>query len=118
MATKTAPARWPAAKHPLASVHRMIDPVAIDRKSLLHLAELVQLRLGGERENVLHRRLQDILDAFASLRTVPPIPDPAPANTLALRDDCPEPPMAVAAALANAPRQSSHCFEVPRIPPP
>lgn len=118
MATKTAPARWPAAKDPLASVHRMIDPVAIDRKWLQHLAGLVQLRLGGERENVLHRRLQDILDAFASLRTVPPVPEPDPATTLILRDDCPEPPMAVATALANAPRQSSQCFEVPRITPP
>lgn len=96
----------------------MVDRTIIDHKLLQQLAGLAQLRLAADRENLLRERLQHVLGAFAAQRELPTTPEQSPGNCLPLREDEPEPALAVADVLANAPQQAAHCFVVPRMPPP
>lgn len=93
-----------------------MHPVAIDRALLEHLAKLARLHLPPGREEVLRQRLERIVAAFSTLQQVATTAAPrTAASPPHLRPDLPEPPMAPADVLANAPAQAGQCFLVPRV---
>lgn len=103
----------------LACAAAMPHPPVIDRNLIQHLAELARLHIPAERQPELRARLERIIAAFSALdpsaaaataRQAAAMPAP-----LGLRADRPEPPLAVAVVLQNAPQQAAGSFVVPRV---
>jgi len=91
--------------------------VGIERDDVLHVARLARLDLGDAEVEALTRELAAILDAVGKvseldLTDVPPTSHPLDVVNV-WRDDEPEPSLALADALANAPDAEGALFRVP-----
>ena len=93
--------------------------MAIDRKTVEHVAKLARLELPPEDLERYGKQLGAILDYFALLEEV----DVSDAEPLAhaadtsnvFREDAPRPSIGRDAALRNAPERSDDAFIVPKV---
>ncbi len=93
--------------------------MAIDRKTVEHVAKLARLQLGGEELDRYGAQLAAILDYIAKLEKL----DVAALEPLAqavdtwnvFREDEPRPCLPREAALQNAPEKTGDFFIVPKI---
>ena len=93
--------------------------MAIDRKTVEHVAKLSRLQLSGEELDRYGQQLGAILDYIAKLEKL----DVAGLEPLAqavetsnvFRDDVPRPSLDRGAALRNAPEKTGDFFIVPKI---
>ena len=93
--------------------------MAIDRKTVEHVAKLARLQLSAEELDRYGKQLGDILDYIAKLEKL----DVSGLEPLAhavdtanvFRDDVPRPSLPRDAALQNAPEKTADFFIVPKI---
>ena len=93
--------------------------MAIERKTVEHVAKLARLRLSPEEIAACEKRLGAVLDYFAMLdkvdvRGVEPLVNPGEASDV-FRDDVPRPCLPKPDALANAPERNDDFFIVPKV---
>ncbi len=93
--------------------------MAIDRKTVEHVAKLARLELTGEEAARYEKQLGAILDYIAKLGTldlsgVDPLVHAAE-GTNVFREDAPRPSLTRDEALRNAPERNDDFFIVPRV---
>jgi len=93
--------------------------MAIDRKTVEHVAKLARLQLAPEDLERYAGQLGAILDYIAKLekldvKGVEPLAHPAE-TTNVFRDDLPRPSLPRPEALKNAPERSNDFFIVPKV---
>lgn len=93
--------------------------MAIERKTVEHVAKLARLRLSPEELAVHEKQLGAILDYVAKLERLDvqglePLVHPAESANV-FRDDVPRPSLTKAEALANAPERNDDFFIVPKV---
>jgi aspartyl-tRNA(Asn)/glutamyl-tRNA(Gln) amidotransferase subunit C len=93
--------------------------MAIDRKTVEHVAKLARLKLSEADFARFGSQLGAILDYIAKLEGLDvsglePFAHPAESADV-MRDDAPRPSLPRAAALANAPEKNDDFFIVPKV---
>lgn len=93
--------------------------MAIDRKTVEHVAKLARLQLTGEEIDRYGKQLGAILDYIAQLEKldvagVEPLSNPAGTSNV-FREDEPRPSIPRPEALKNAPERTNDFFIVPKI---
>lgn len=93
--------------------------MAIDRKTVEHVAKLARLQLSGEELAVYEKQLGAILDYVEKLGTLDvsrlePLAHPAESSNV-FRDDVVKPSLPRAEALRNAPDKNDDFFIVPKV---
>ena len=93
--------------------------MAIDRKTVEHVARLARLQLTEEELARNQKQLGAILDYIAKLEKLDvtgaePLVHPAESANV-FRDDVPVPPLARSEALKNAPEKTDDFFIVPKV---
>lgn len=93
--------------------------MAIDRKTVEHVAKLARLQLSGEELATYEKQLGAILDYIAKLEKVDvqglePLTNPGEISNV-FRDDVVKPSLPRAEALRNAPDKNDDFFIVPKV---
>jgi aspartyl-tRNA(Asn)/glutamyl-tRNA(Gln) amidotransferase subunit C len=93
--------------------------MAIDRKTVEHVARLARLQLTGEELDRYGKQLGAILDYIAKLEKLDvsgaePLVHPAESANV-FRDDVPAPSLPRPEALKNAPEKTDDFFIVPKV---
>lgn len=93
--------------------------MAIDRKTVEHVAKLARLQLTGEELDRYGRQLGAILDYIAKLEKLDvsglePLAHAVDTDNV-FREDAPRPSISRDAALQNAPEKTGDFFVVPKI---
>lgn len=93
--------------------------MAIDRKTVEHVAKLARLQLSGEELATYEKQLGAILDYIAKLETLDvqsaePLTNPAEISNV-FRDDVVTPSLPRPDALRNAPDKNDDFFIVPKV---
>ena len=93
--------------------------MAIERKTVEHVAKLSRLQLSGEELDRYGPQLAAILDYIAKLEKLDvsgaePLVHPAESANV-FREDLPEPSLPRAEALKNAPEKTDDFFVVPKV---
>ena len=93
--------------------------MAIDRKTVEHVAKLARLQLSGEELDRYGKQLGAILDYIAKLEKLDvsglePLAHAVDTDNV-FRDDVPRPSLPREAALQNAPEKTGDFFIVPKI---
>lgn len=94
-------------------------PEQLSPAQVEHVAKLARLRLGPEESQAMAHDLSRILDYIAKLdeldvNDVQPMAHPMDVTNV-LREDEPEPGLAVEKILANAPEKDPPYFKVPKV---
>jgi len=93
--------------------------MAIDKKTVEHVAHLARIELTPKELEKLSHQLQDILGFIDKLSRLDISKTPPTSHILALsnvlRDDVAKPSLPVEKALANAPSRETDFFSVPKV---